>query len=191
MARLERAVVRTCAGSRRRAEYRARPPLRYPRSRPRIGSIGGVGVAGPALVVGDEQLVDAHAPDEALVVALVAAVPVAVAQPPPEQPAEPARVPITGRVIDAVEAERYGIVARVWPASSYARELAAFIGELAEGPTQTYAAWKLAVNRSLLIELDAYTDYERRLANLVRATEDAKEGREAFREKRSPQFKGR
>ena len=98
---------------------------------------------------------------------------------------------ITGRVIDAIEAERYGIVARVWPASSYTQELAAFIGELAEGPTQTYAAWKLAVNRSLLIELDAYTDYERRLANLVRATEDAKEGREAFREKRSPQFKGR
>ena len=98
---------------------------------------------------------------------------------------------ITGRVIDAIEAERYGIVTRVWPAWSYTQELAAFIGELAEGPTQTYAAWKLAVNRSLLIELDAYTDYERCLANLVRATEDAKEGREAFREKRSPQFKGR
>ena len=61
----------------------------------------------------------------------------------------------------------------------------------AEGPTQTYAAWKLSVNRSLLMELDAYTDYERRLANLVRATEDAQEGREAFRDKRTPRFRGR
>ena len=98
---------------------------------------------------------------------------------------------ITGRVIDAVEAERYGIVARVWPAETYAQDLAAFIGELAAGPTQTYAAWKLAVNRSVLLELDAYTDYERRLNVLVRATEDAKEGRQAFREKRAPRFIGR
>jgi 2-(1,2-epoxy-1,2-dihydrophenyl)acetyl-CoA isomerase len=98
---------------------------------------------------------------------------------------------ITGRVIDAVEGERYGIVTRVWPAETYAQELSVLIGELAEGPTQTYAAWKLSVNRSLLMELDAYTDYERRLANLVRATDDAQEGRDAFREKRPPRFRGR
>jgi 2-(1,2-epoxy-1,2-dihydrophenyl)acetyl-CoA isomerase len=98
---------------------------------------------------------------------------------------------MTGRVIDAVEAERYGIVARVWSPETYERELQAFVGELAEGPTKTYAAWKLSVNRSVLMELDAYTDYERRLANLVRATDDAKEGRESFREKRPPRFTGR
>lgn len=98
---------------------------------------------------------------------------------------------ITGRVIDAVEAERYGVVARVWPAETYAHDLEAFIGELADGPTQTYAAWKLAVNRSVLLELDAYTDYERRLSILTRATEDATEGRQAFREKRPPRFVGR
>jgi 2-(1,2-epoxy-1,2-dihydrophenyl)acetyl-CoA isomerase len=98
---------------------------------------------------------------------------------------------ITGRVIDAIEAERYGIVVRVWPVETYAHDLAAFIDELANGPTQTYAAWKLAVNRSLLLELDAYTDYERRLSLLTRATEDATEGRQAFREKRAPRFTGR
>jgi 2-(1,2-epoxy-1,2-dihydrophenyl)acetyl-CoA isomerase len=98
---------------------------------------------------------------------------------------------ITGRVIDAVEAERYGIVARVWPVETYAQELDAFVDELAHGPTQTYAAWKLAVNRSVLLELDAYTDYERRLNTLTRATEDAQEGRQAFREKREPRFIGR
>ena len=98
---------------------------------------------------------------------------------------------ITGRVIDAVEAERYGILNRVWPVATYAQELAIFIDELANGPTQTYAAWKLTVNRSLLLELDAYTDYERRLNTLTRATRDAEEGRQAFREKRQPRFIGR
>ena len=98
---------------------------------------------------------------------------------------------ITGRVIDAVEAERYGILARVWPVDTYEQDLTTFIYELADGPTQTYAAWKLAVNRAVLLELDAYTDYERRLNLLTRATEDAKEGRQAFRDKRTPRFIGR
>ena len=98
---------------------------------------------------------------------------------------------ITGRVIDAVEAERYGIVTRVWPVETYEHDLAAFVDELANGPTQTYAAWKLSVNRAVLLELDAYTDYERRLSMLTRATEDATEGRQAFREKRAPRFSGR
>ena len=97
---------------------------------------------------------------------------------------------ITGRVIDAIEAERYGIVVRVWPVETYVQELSTFVNELANGPTKTYAAWKLSVNRSVLMELDAYTDYERRLNLLVRATVDADEGRQAFREKRLPRFSG-
>jgi 2-(1,2-epoxy-1,2-dihydrophenyl)acetyl-CoA isomerase len=98
---------------------------------------------------------------------------------------------ITGRVLDAAEAERYGIVTRVWPVETYAEELARFVEELAQGPTQTYAAWKLTVNRAVLLELDAYTDYERRIGALVRQTEDAREGVLAFREKRPPRFTGR
>jgi 2-(1,2-epoxy-1,2-dihydrophenyl)acetyl-CoA isomerase len=98
---------------------------------------------------------------------------------------------MTGRVIDAAEAERYGILQRVWPAADWEDELAAFVGELASGPTKTYAAWKLTVNRSVLLELDGYTDYERRIAALARDTEDAEEGPKAFREKREPSFTGR
>jgi 2-(1,2-epoxy-1,2-dihydrophenyl)acetyl-CoA isomerase len=98
---------------------------------------------------------------------------------------------MTGRVIDAAEAERYGILARVWQPEQWQQELNAFTQELATGPTRTYAAWKLSVNRSVLLELDSYTDYERWLNLILRGSEDTREGIEAFREKRAPQFSGR
>ena len=79
----------------------------------------------------------------------------------------------------------------MWPAADWERELSAFVTELAEGPTKTYAAWKLTVNRSVLLELDAYTDFEQRMAMLVRDTADAQEGIASFREKRDPRFSGR
>lgn len=97
---------------------------------------------------------------------------------------------LTGRVIDAAEAERIGFFNRVWPADSYAADLDTFMTELASGPTKTYAAWKLATNRSVLLELDAYTDYERQLTALVRQTADYAEGRASFREKRPPVYRG-
>jgi 2-(1,2-epoxy-1,2-dihydrophenyl)acetyl-CoA isomerase len=98
---------------------------------------------------------------------------------------------VTGRVIDAVEAERIGYLNRVWSAASFHEEVGQFVRELGNGPTQTYAAWKLTVNRAVLLELDAYTDYERQLANAVRATQDHTEGRLSFKEKRPPLYTGR
>jgi 2-(1,2-epoxy-1,2-dihydrophenyl)acetyl-CoA isomerase len=98
---------------------------------------------------------------------------------------------MTGRVIDATEAERIGYLARLWPRDSYEADLQAFLQELANGPTKTYAAWKLTVNRAVLQELDSYTDYEWALADVVRQTEDHAEGRLSFREKRPPKYVGR
>jgi 2-(1,2-epoxy-1,2-dihydrophenyl)acetyl-CoA isomerase len=97
---------------------------------------------------------------------------------------------ITGRVIDAREAERIGYLNRLWERQTYETDLARFLSELATGPTRTYAAWKLSVNRSVLNELDSYTDYERQLANRVRETKDHAEGRVSFREKRPPKYTG-
>ena len=98
---------------------------------------------------------------------------------------------VTGRVIDAVEAERIGILQRVWPVEAWDRELAAFVGELAEGPTRTYAAWKASVNRRVLLEHDAYTDHERLLNVALIGSADHDEGIAAFRERRPPRFTGR
>lgn len=98
---------------------------------------------------------------------------------------------VTGRVIDAAEAERIGLLNRVWRAATWPEELAEFVGELATGPTTTYAAWKLSVNRAALIELDAYTDHERKLDIDVFHSADIAEGVRAFAEKRPPRFSGR
>jgi enoyl-CoA hydratase/carnithine racemase len=98
---------------------------------------------------------------------------------------------MTGRVIDAVEAERFGIVVRLWSPETWDSELAAFVNDIAAGPTRNYAAWKLSVNRSALLELDAYTDYERLLNAGLADSEDRREGVQAFREKREPKFTGR
>jgi 2-(1,2-epoxy-1,2-dihydrophenyl)acetyl-CoA isomerase len=98
---------------------------------------------------------------------------------------------VVGGYHDWVEAERIGYFARIWPAETYETELQAFVDSLAQGPTRTYAAWKLAVNRSVLLELDGYTDYERTLADKVRQTQDHAEGRLSFRERREPAYEGR
>ncbi len=98
---------------------------------------------------------------------------------------------MTGRVIDAAEAERYGLVARVWSEADYDTELDTFVTELATGPTRVYAAWKSSVNRAALQDLDAYTDHENLLNLSLLGCEDTLEGVKAFAERRPPRFTGR
>jgi 2-(1,2-epoxy-1,2-dihydrophenyl)acetyl-CoA isomerase len=97
---------------------------------------------------------------------------------------------ITGRVIEAAEAERFGIIQRLWPAADWDRELEAFVHDLAVGPTRNYAAWKASVNRAVLLELDAYTDHENLLNVALSDSADNKEGMASFRERRDPVFTG-
>ncbi len=96
---------------------------------------------------------------------------------------------LTGRMMDAVEAERSGLVSRVLATEDMldgAMEVAASIAELS-GPSVALA--KEATNRALETTLAEGLLFERRAFHSLFATEDQKEGMNAFIEKRQPQFK--
>jgi enoyl-CoA hydratase len=100
-------------------------------------------------------------------------------------------VVLTGRFLDAVEAERAGLVARVVAREAWLDEAKRVASEIAEkGPVAQRLA-KEAVNRAFETTLAAGLDVERKLFHLAHGTEDAKEGLAAFGEKRKPEFKGR
>ena len=98
---------------------------------------------------------------------------------------------LTGRFMDAAEAERAGLVSRVVPARDLidtARQVAGKIGE--KGRLAVYAA-KEAVNRAFETTQEEGLAVERRLFQSLFATEDQTEGMQAFLEKRQPQFRDR
>jgi enoyl-CoA hydratase len=95
---------------------------------------------------------------------------------------------LTGRMMDALEAERSGLVSRVVPADALmaeAQQVAAAICAL--GMPSVMMA-KDAVNRSFEIGLTEGIAYERRLFHSLFGTEDQREGMEAFVAKRKPTF---
>jgi len=100
-------------------------------------------------------------------------------------------VVLTGRFLDAAEAERAGLVARVVAREAWLDEAKRVAREIAEkGPVAQRLA-KEAVNSAFETTLSAGLDVERKLFHLAHGTEDAKEGLAAFGEKRKPEFKGR
>ncbi|ETX29706.1 enoyl-CoA hydratase [Roseivivax isoporae] len=96
---------------------------------------------------------------------------------------------LTGRFMDAEEAERAGLVSRVVPAKSLMDEAQAAAGKIAEKSRLTAMAVKEAVNRSFETTLSEGTLFERRLFHAMFATDDQKEGMGAFLEKRAAQFR--
>lgn len=106
-------------------------------------------------------------------------------------PSNAALMIMTGDPIDAATAERWGLVSRVVPQADLlteARKIAAAIAARAPIAAETAklnlrAAWEMSI-------ADAIT-YERDLQTICFATEDAREGRAAFKEKRTPVFNRR
>ena len=98
---------------------------------------------------------------------------------------------LTGRFMDAEEAERSGLVSRVVPAKKLMDEATAAAQKIAEKSLIATRAAKEAVNRSYETTLSEGLLFERRLFHALFATEDQKEGMAAFMEKRQAQFRDR
>ncbi len=98
---------------------------------------------------------------------------------------------LTGRFMDAEEAERSGLVSRVVPAKKLIDEAMAAAQKIAAKSQVTVKAVKEAVNRSYETTLREGVLFERRLFHAMFATEDQKEGMAAFLEKREAQFRDR
>ncbi|WP_420569095.1 enoyl-CoA hydratase [Thalassovita sp.] len=96
---------------------------------------------------------------------------------------------LTGRFMDAEEAERSGLVSRVVPAKKLIEESLAAAAKIAEKSMISVTAIKEAVDRSFEVPLQEGLLIERRLFHSMFATEDQKEGMAAFVEKRTPQFR--
>ena len=96
---------------------------------------------------------------------------------------------LTGRFMDAAEAERAGLVSRVVPAAKLLTEAMAAAQKIAAKSQIAVLAVKEAVNRSYETTLREGLLFERRIFHALFATEDQKEGMAAFLEKREAQFR--
>ncbi|QEN12910.1 enoyl-CoA hydratase [Mycolicibacterium sp. ELW1] len=95
---------------------------------------------------------------------------------------------LTGRTIDAAEAERSGLVSRVVPADTLLAEARAVATTIADMSLPAARRAKEAVNRAFESSLADGLLFERRLFHSAFATDDQKEGMAAFTEKRPPNW---
>ncbi len=98
---------------------------------------------------------------------------------------------LTGRMMDAEEAERCGLVSRIIPADKLLEEAIAVAQKIASFSRPIVMMAKECVDRAYETSLAEGVLFERRVFHSVFATEDQSEGMKAFAEKRSPNFKHR
>ena len=98
---------------------------------------------------------------------------------------------LTGRMMDAAEAERAGLVSRVVPAASLMDEAMKAAETIASMSLPSLIAAKEAVNRAFEMPLAEGLRFERRVFHALFATDDQKEGMAAFVEKRAPKFRNK
>jgi enoyl-CoA hydratase len=98
---------------------------------------------------------------------------------------------LTGRMMDAAEAERAGLVSRVVPADKLLDEVLAAAETIAGFSLPVVMMIKESVNAAYETTLAEGVHFERRLFHATFASEDQKEGMAAFVEKRSPNFQHR
>ncbi|OYX82020.1 MAG: enoyl-CoA hydratase, partial [Azorhizobium sp. 35-67-5] len=96
----------------------------------------------------------------------------------------------SARILDASEAERLGVVAQVWSAETFADESGAYLDSVAANAPLTLMAAKAALVELAKPEATRDTGAVARLVTACFASADYKEGQAAFKEKRTPQFRG-
>ncbi len=98
---------------------------------------------------------------------------------------------LTGRMMDAAEAERSGLVSRVVPSAQLVEEAVKIAAQIASFSRPSAMMAKESINRAYETTLAEGVRFERRLFHSLFATADQKEGMAAFVEKRKPVFKNR
>ena len=98
---------------------------------------------------------------------------------------------LSGRMIDAVEAERCGIVARIVPSDELLDEALKVAAVIASKSLPIAMMVKESVNRAFEVNLTEGVRFERRVFHAAFATQDQKEGMAAFVAKRAPEFQGK
>lgn len=98
---------------------------------------------------------------------------------------------LTGRLMDAEEAERCGLVSRIVPVADLLDEALQIAKQIADYSAMAVKLNKEAVNRAFETTLAEGVHFERRLLHASFASEDQKEGMQAFMEKRQPHWKNR
>jgi len=98
---------------------------------------------------------------------------------------------LTGRMMDAAEAERCGLVSRVLPADQLLEEAITTAQKICELSLSVVMLAKESVNRAFETTLSEGVRFERRMFHSCFAIEDQKEGMAAFVEKRKPAFRNR
>lgn len=98
---------------------------------------------------------------------------------------------LTGRMMDAEEAERSGLASRIVPTEDIIDEALKIAGKIADLSRPSVMMAKEMVDRSLETTLSEGVRFERRLFHSLFATEDQNEGMSAFVDKRRPRFKNR
>jgi enoyl-CoA hydratase len=96
---------------------------------------------------------------------------------------------LTGRMMDAQEAERAGLVSRIVPVNELVDEAVRVAEKISDLSGPAVMMTKESINQSLEAGLSSGIRFERRLFHSLFGTEDQKEGTAAFVEKRKPQFR--
>ncbi|MBI5305042.1 MAG: enoyl-CoA hydratase/isomerase family protein [Chloroflexi bacterium] len=98
---------------------------------------------------------------------------------------------LTGKTMDAREAERRGLVSRVVSVETYLDEAKSLARDIASKPPLAVRLAKESVNKVYEMSLGEGLEYERRSFYLLFATEDQREGMDAFLNKRKPEWRGK